>query len=453
MGGKKQTMTPPSSSTTRRGLLATGVGLTGLALSGCFSPATEMTRNAARADSTPLAPDDSDLSGAEISILDDNTNLVFKDGLIDAFEKQTGITVKNYEMANFNDLHDRFATLFAAQDASVDVVMTFAGWSAEFGQALWLQPLADRAVPKDVIHSSLDSVSWNGTVYGLPKFSSVQTMFWNKDHFVAAGIDPDTAPESWDDFVAAAKAVTTSDRFGFCCDMGNPAGAYQNFLRALLLSGGELYDEDWNPQLDSDAAVEGLTKMVELLHTHKVMDPASLQITNASDLVDVFAQERTSIVFNWPFQWASATARDAKTSTDSVGNGLLPGINVRSASIDGSEGYAISKYSGNKQAALKWLQFAASATSQSEIVRKEGWFPVSQKILAAPETEKELPAVKTYEKSTKYATKRYGAPWSNELDQLLSVQVFKAMNQDVEPAEALKQAQSHLVPIVDEYMR
>lgn len=193
--------------------------------------------------------------------------------------------------------------------------------------------------------------------------------------------------------------------------------------------------------------------MVELLHLHKVMDPASLQISNASDLVDVFAQGNTSIVFNWPFQWAVATKKGAKTNAKNTGNGLIPGITVRSASIDGSEGYAINVNSQHKQAALKWLEFASSAVAQREIVAKEGWFPVSKATLEAPATAAALPVVKTYEQSTKYVTKRYGTPWSSELDQLLSVQLSKAMNQQVKPKEALDAAQEQLKPIIAKYIQ
>lgn len=437
----------------RRSILAAGgLSIGGLALAGCVAP-TSTAPGGSAAPTGALKPDGSDVAGAEITILDDNTNLVFKDGLIKTFEEQTGIKVKTYEMGNFNDLHDRFATLFAAKDTSFDVIMTWAGWSAEFGSAGWLQELDRGALPGDLIEPALDAVSWDGKVYGMPKFASVQTMFWNKDHFDAAGVDPDSAVENWDQFVAAAKATTRDGRFGYTCDMGNPAGAYQNFLRALLLSGGELYDADWNPQLNSEAGVEGLTKMVELLHDHKAMDPASLQITNASDLAEVFAQGNTSIVFNWPFQWAVATKSGAATSADTVGNGMIPGINVRSASIDGSEGYAINVNSTNKQAALKWLEFASSAVAQKEIVTKEGWFPVSKATLDDPATAEALPVVTTYKESTEFVTKRYGTPWSSELDQLLSVQISKAMNQDIEPKAALDAAQEQLVPIIEKYIK
>ena len=95
-------------------------------------------------------------------------------------------------------------------------------------------------------------MSWQNKVYGLPKFSSVQTMFWNKSLLTKASLDPEAAPENWDDFVTAAKALTTGEQFGYACDIGNPAGAYQNFLRALLLNGGEMYDEDYKPVFNSE---------------------------------------------------------------------------------------------------------------------------------------------------------------------------------------------------------
>ena len=114
--------TSNTTSLTRRSLFALG-GLTAgaLALGGCVNPT-----GGNQTDSAPLGSGSGTASG-EITILDDNTNSVFKDGLIKVFEEQTGIKVKSYEMANFNDLHDRFATLFAAKDTSFDVIMTWAG--------------------------------------------------------------------------------------------------------------------------------------------------------------------------------------------------------------------------------------------------------------------------------------------------------------------------------------
>lgn len=138
---------------------------------------------------------------------------------------------------------------------------------------------------------------------------------------------------------------------------------------------------------------------------------------------------------------------------DPWGNGLIPGISVRSASIDGSEGFAINKYSKNKEAALAWLQFVATGDVQKQIVTEEGWFPVSTPVLEDPASLKALPVLSTYQESTKYATKRWGTPWSSELDQLLSVQISNALNKKTTAKEALDSAATQTQALVDKYLR
>ncbi len=438
----------------RRALQLGALAAGGLALGGCVTPGrtgSGTETGTGTGTDGPLKPA-SQPTGA-ITIVDDNTNKLFQSGMIKAFEGKTGIKVTSYTQGNFNDLHDRYATLFAAQDSSVDVVMTWAGWSAEFGQAGWLQELDASAVPTDLIQPALDAVSWRSKVYGLPKFASVQTMFWSKPLFQKAGLAPDTAPKNWDEFVSAAKALTHGEQYGYACDIGNAAGAYQNFLRMLLLNGGQMYDAAYKPTFNSEQGVEALSKFVDLLRVHKVMDPASLQITNASDLGDLFAKGQTGIVFNWPFQWAVATSDKSKLNKTTIGNGLIPGISVPSASIDGSEGFAISRFSKNKEAALAWLQFASSSEVQKKIVADEGWFPVSKSVLDDPASIQALPVLKTYKESTQYVTKRYGVPWSSELDQLLSVQISDAMNQKTTPKEALDSAVKQTEALVKKYLK
>jgi len=442
-----------SSHFTRRRLLQLGGMAAGAAaLSSCVSANDSSgTGGPSAAAGEPLKP--AAKPSGEITIVDDNTNKLFQASTIAAFEAKTGIKVKSYSQGNFNDLHDRYATLFSAQDSSVDVVMTWAGWSAEFGQAGWLQELDTSAVPTDLIQPALDAVSWQGKVYGLPKFSSVQTMFWSKPLFQQAGVDPETGPQSWDDFVTTAKALTVDGRYGYACDMGNAAGAYQNFLRVLLLNGGDMYDADYKPIFNSDQGVQALSNLVDLLQVHKVMDPASLQITNASDLGDLFAKGATGMVFNWPFQYATATASTSSLNASTVGNGLIPGMGVRSASIDGSEGFAINKFSKNKDAALAWLQFVTGADVQKQMVQQEGWFPVSQSALTDPASVEALPVLNTYQESTKYATKRWGTPWSSELDQLMSVQIIDAMNRKTTPKAALDTLAGQTQALVTKYLK
>lgn len=429
----------------RRSALALGGGLVAAAgLTACSGGSTGTAGTAA----SPLAPASS--AGGSIRILDDNTNKIFQSGVVAQFEKDTGIKVEKYEQANFNDLHDRLATLFSAQDSSYDVVMTWAAWSAEFGRAGWLQPLDRSAVPQGVLPAALDAVSYGGTVYGLPKFASAQTMFWNKNLFEKAGIAPDTAPATWDDFVSAAKELTGGGVYGYAADMGNTDGAYQNFLRVLLLNGGTMYGADNKPAFNGDKGVDALDRLVRLLRTDKVMSPSSLQITNSSDLNTLFAGGKAAIVFNWPAQYPVAVAEGA-LGASAVGNAILPGIAVRSASIDGSEGFAINNFSKNKAAALKWLQYVTTAPVQREMVQKEGWFPVTTSLLQEKTVTSHLPIVSTYLQESRYPIKRFGAPWYSDVVQQLSTGITEAMLGRTTPKKALDTAADQASTIIAKY--
>jgi multiple sugar transport system substrate-binding protein len=431
----------------RRSVLALGGGL--LTLGGLVAcggaPATGGGSKGATASA--LAP--SGNASGSIRILDDNTNKIFTQSVIAGFEKDTGIKVEKYEKANFNDLHDRLATLFSAKDSAYDVVMTWAAWSAEFGRAGWLQPLEKSALPADVLPAALDAVSYQGTVYGLPKFASAQTMFWNKKLFTQAGLNPDKGPATWDEFVAAAKELTRGGRYGFAADMGNPDGIYQNFLKVLLFNGGTMYGENNAPVFNSAAGVDALTRLVSLLRTEKIMSPSSLQITSSADLGTLFANGQVGIVFNWPSQYTDATASGA-LGAGNLGNGILPGIAVKSASIDGSEGFAINNFSKNKQAALKWLQYVTTAPVQKLMVH-EGWFPVSTTMLKDSSVATTLPVVSTYLAESSYPIKRFGAPWYSDVTQELSTNITKAMLGQVSPKDALNAAAIRAGTIIAKY--
>jgi multiple sugar transport system substrate-binding protein len=384
-----------------------------------------------------------------IRILDDNTNKIFTQTVIAQFEKNTGIKVQ-YEQANFDDLHDRLATLFAARDSSYDVVMTWAAWSAEFGRAGWLQPLDKSVVPAGLLPAALDAVSYGQVIYGLPKFASAQTMFWNKRLFSKAGLNPEAGPATWDEFVAAAKQLTGGKQYGFAADMGFTDGAYQNFLKVLLLNGGTMYGANNSPAFNSEAGVDALSRLVGLLRKDKVMNPYSLQITNSSDLSTLFAKGQTGIVFNWPSQYTAATAPNALGAAN-VGSAVLPGIAVKSASIDGSEGFAINNFSKNKQAALKWLQYVTNSPVQKLMTKQESWFPVTAAQLHDRDINKSLPVVKTYLAESQYQVKRFGAPWYSDLTQQLSTNISKAMLGSMSPKEALDDAANRAKTIIDRY--
>jgi sn-glycerol 3-phosphate transport system substrate-binding protein len=112
----------------------------------------------------------------------------------------------------------------------------------------------------------------DGELYAIPFQNSTPLLYYNKEHFKAAGLNPDKPPQTWAELVDAAKKLTTADRTGF----GLPEGYdYMGWImEALCMSnGGRYYNEEYGGEVYYDTpTMLGAAQFVEdLVFKHKVM--------------------------------------------------------------------------------------------------------------------------------------------------------------------------------------
>lgn len=78
--------------------------------------------------------------------------------------------------------------------------------------------------------------SYDGHVYAVPFFQVAVALYYRKDYFIEAGLDPSKPPKNWDEFYEYARKLTTKGRFGF--ELSSPPGyQWQNFV---YQAGGEI---------------------------------------------------------------------------------------------------------------------------------------------------------------------------------------------------------------------
>ena len=65
-------------------------------------------------------------------------------------------------------------------------------------------------------------------------------IYYNKDAFSDAGLDPDQPPKTWQELHDAAEALTGGGKYGFAY-MGGWGGSF-DWLPFLWQAGGELFD-------------------------------------------------------------------------------------------------------------------------------------------------------------------------------------------------------------------
>ena len=59
-----------------------------------------------------------------------------------------------------------------------------------------------------LLSAPLESATWDGKYYAVPKATNTIALYYNKDMFRAHGLDPDQPPETWDELVETARTLT-----------------------------------------------------------------------------------------------------------------------------------------------------------------------------------------------------------------------------------------------------
>lgn len=110
-----------------------------------------------------------------------------------------------------------------------------------------------------------DTVTFDGTQWGRPVAFSTKALYWNKDLFAAAGLDPEKPPTTWAEEIAAAKAIedkTDADGFGVVAKTFD--NTMHQFLHWVYTNDGLVIDADGKIVLDSPQNLEALTALRDI---------------------------------------------------------------------------------------------------------------------------------------------------------------------------------------------
>jgi multiple sugar transport system substrate-binding protein len=136
---------------------------------------------------------------------------------------------------------------FAANDMIVEVPMTDAEKAAYYPHIV-------------------DTVTFDGTQWGVPIAFSTKALYWNKDLFKQAGLDPETPPKTWAEELEMAKTVKEKTGVpGFGLSAKTFDNTMHQFLHWVYTNDGRILDDDGNVVMDSPqvlAALEAYKAMV-----------------------------------------------------------------------------------------------------------------------------------------------------------------------------------------------
>ena len=293
--------------------------------------------------------------------------------LVDAFSAaQPEIDVTLAHIPSPRDYRTRLATDFAA-GTPPDVSLINYRRVPAFAAAGQLQPLgpyleaSDAIAMDDFYPVTLDAFRWRGELMCIPQNISSLVVYYNRDLFRAAGVPEPTDDWTWDDFLAAAEALTrdtdgdgVTDQYG----LGVEASLFR-LAPFVWQNGGRIVDEpDYPTQLGLTRfpSQEALNWFVALQTDHHVVPD---RLAEASlDSESRFIQGTTAMYLN--SRRGTPTYRESAAFDWDVAP--LP-RGKETAGILHSDAYCLSAASANKDAAWRFIEFANSAEGQAIVAR------------------------------------------------------------------------------------
>ena len=185
---------------------------------------------------------------------------------IPAFEKATGHHVNVTEVP-YGEMHQKLMLAVQLKQGQYDVAQFDNSFLTPFGAAGTMMPLDDKiAASKEYDISDFgkgqqDYGKYKGQTLGLTLSTEPFIQWYRTDIYDALGLKPAT---TWDEFKANAKAVKESGK-GDGMIFGYGPNVSWWWMTMVWSFGGKLYDENYNPTVNTPEAIAGTQFLKDML--------------------------------------------------------------------------------------------------------------------------------------------------------------------------------------------
>lgn len=292
-------------------------------------------------------------------------------------EKQANLLVEAYNASHENQVeltvvpNDDYVAKVGAAAGSDSLPDLFAAdivyvpnWASE-GLFQDLTGQIDALDYKDQINKGhLDAGTVDGSQYVLPFVLDLSMLFWNKELFTEAGLDPEKAPATMQEYADAAKAIQDLGKEGvYGTASGFNCGGCLVFtwFPSVWASGDEVMNpEGTEALLDGENFTEILSIWKDLWDSGAVA-PSTRDETGATWTAP-FTEGNVGLMF-YPATLLSSTPFDA-------GVAGIPGVDGGASTFVGGDGIGISKDSEKAAQAWHFLNWMMSEEAQVQVLAK-----------------------------------------------------------------------------------
>jgi multiple sugar transport system substrate-binding protein len=360
--------------------------------------------------------------------------------LADRYSTETGVTVEP-AFFGYGDLLTKLQTS-AGGGERPDVAVADLVWMPGLAESGTLVALDDFVAESDVdiddfYSELLDINRYDGQLFGLPVSTNNLEMFYNKELFEAAGLDPETPPTSWDELAEAAGACAdpAAGRTGMELFTEPGEGLTWQYQVYLWQAGGEFLTEDLTAAaFSSPEGEEALQYGLDLIDSGgSTVAPwgqfgqgAACMVMDGSWMVGIWSAEP-------PFDFGTATMP-------------YPADGTMATNMGGEQGFIMAEDPAAQQAAFDFLAWLTSPEIQVEWDQRTGFMPVRASVAEDPayleHIETTEPRYLPFVENQQFARSRPAVPEYSELSDAFSRELEAALLGEATAAEALAAAET-----------
>jgi multiple sugar transport system substrate-binding protein len=225
----------------------------------------------------------------------------------------------------------------------------------------------DQLSYKDQINQGhMKAGTMDGKKYVLPFVLDLSMLFWNKDLFKAAGLDPEKAPATLEEYAADAQkiqALGKKDVYGTATGLNCGGCLVFTWFPSIWAGGDQVMNAEGNQaNFTSDTSKKIFSTWHDLWKSGAVL-PSSKDETGATWTAG-FTEGKVGLMF-YPATLLSSTTKFQ------AGVAGIPGPGGGSATFVGGDGIGISKDSKKAAQAWSFLNWMMSEDAQVEILAKD----------------------------------------------------------------------------------
>lgn len=288
--------------------------------------------------------------------------------IIDEFQKQNPTITVVYEQRDIKRYKESLLTRINGGDGP-DVFRFHNSWTKTMQGVL--APLPSSVIATDEFKKQYfpvvqSDMTINGGIYGIPIYMDTLAMFTNDAVLEDAGI---AVPQTWEEFMDAASAVTVRDESGQAHTYGAAIGSYDNIARAPDLLSALFAQSRIDLKQPQKAPAQNYAEALRFYtnfatgrdNVTKIWDP------NAPQALEAFTGGNVAFYFgySWDIFAMKAQNPDLRFSTHPIPFLITP-ITVASYWAEG-----VSNKSKNQKAAMLFLHFLTKKETQQKLYELE----------------------------------------------------------------------------------